>query len=100
MSDTANLSPGTPVPKTGKYKCEFCGEGGIADLMGKALVGSGLGLKTSRLQAVGRQGTVKFFEAGRTFPQCPTCGPATGWTLVEYNGPQFSDRNLRWYSAS
>ncbi len=83
MSGTANLSPGSVVPKTGKYKCEVCGEGGIAELMAKGLAGGGLGLDTSRLQGVGRQSTTKFFGAGKTFPQCPTCGPATGWTLVE-----------------
>jgi len=83
MSGTANLAPGSVVPKTGKYKCEFCGEGGLADFMAKGLAGSGLGLNTRQLQGVGRQSTTKSFEAGRTFPQCPTCGPATGWTLIE-----------------
>ena len=88
MSGTANLAPGSVVPKTGKYKCEFCGEGGIADFMAKSLGGSGLGLNTSQLQGVGRQGTVKLFEASKTFDQCPTCGPATGWTLVEETQPK------------
>jgi hypothetical protein len=49
--------------------------------MSKALTGSGV--NTSPLQRVGGQSTVKFFQEGRTFPQCPNCGAATGWTLVE-----------------
>ncbi|MCI0490938.1 MAG: hypothetical protein L0229_30470 [Blastocatellia bacterium] len=83
MSGTANLAPGSIVPKTGKYKCEFCGEGGMADFFAKALKGSDLGLNVGGLEGVGRQGTVRFFDAGKKFSQCPTCGPATGWTLIE-----------------
>ncbi|MBN1550986.1 hypothetical protein JW979_05940 [bacterium] len=85
MSGIANLAPGSVVPQTGNYKCEFCGEGGIADFLAKSLEESGIGLNTSQLQGAGRNSTIKFFEAGRTFPQCPTCGPATGWTLIEEN---------------
>lgn len=95
MSGMTNLAPGSVVPQTGKYKCEFCGDGGIADLMGQLLGGSGLGLNTSRFEAAGRQSMTKFFEAGRTFPQCPTCGPATGWTLVEGTQPGAEDSPAR-----
>ena len=31
---------------------------------------------------------------------CVNTGCIPTKTLVAYNGPQFSDRNLRWYSAS
>lgn len=65
----------------------------MADFFAKSLSGSGL--NTSQLQGVGHQSTVKFFEAGKTFPQCPTCGPATGWTLVEESQPKTRERAAR-----
>ncbi len=79
MSESANLSPGSVVPKTGKYRCQFCGQGGLADLLSQRIGEFG----GDRLAVVGRHSTVQRFEAGRTFPQCPTCGPATGWTLID-----------------
>jgi hypothetical protein len=33
------------------------------------------------------QSNLTYFEAGGTFPQCPTCGPNAGWTLVEETVP-------------
>ena len=81
MSEHINIAPGSTVPKSGKYKCEFCGKGGIADMMGQMLSGSGL--PTEQLKGIGQQQSVRFFEAGKKFTECPTCGPATGWTLVE-----------------
>lgn len=95
MSDTVNLSPGSTVPETGKYKCEFCGEGGMADFFGTALKGSSFGLNTSPLEGVGRQSTVSFFRAGQKFNPCSTCGPATGWTLIQDAGQDSEKAPLR-----
>lgn len=83
MSEYLNLQPGTTVPKTGKYKCEFCGAGGIADIMGDLLGQNGVGFDGSGLNAHGQTGTTGVFHAGEIFPQCPKCGDATGWSLVE-----------------
>lgn len=81
MSEYVNLAPGSTVPKSGRYKCEFCGEGGMADFFAKMLQGTGA--FTGQLEGLGKQQSVRFFEAGRKFTECPNCGPATGWTLVE-----------------
>lgn len=77
--DTVNLQPGSRVPKSGTYKCEFCGDGGLLDIAATSM----LGVDLSRLRGGGRQGTVKFFDAGKTFTECASCGPATGWSLIE-----------------
>lgn len=77
--DTVNLPPGSVVPKSGNYKCEFCGAGGLADFAAKSM----LGFDLSRLRGGGRQGAIKFFDAGKTFTECANCGPATGWSLIE-----------------
>ena len=79
MSGTVNLSPGSTVPKTGKYKCEFCDEGRVADFFGL----KGTGLDVGQSQGPVRQSNIRFFETGHNFTECPTCGPATGWTLIE-----------------
>ncbi len=81
MSDHVNLSPGTKVPKSGNYKCEFCGEGGLADMMGKYM--GKAGLDSMNLRGLAVQKSVRFFEHGKKFTECSNCGPATGWTLVE-----------------
>jgi len=77
--DTVNLPPGSVVPKSGSYKCEFCGEGGLADFAAKAM----LGLDRSRLGAGQSRGTIRFFDAGKTFTECANGGPATRWSFVE-----------------
>ncbi len=81
MSDHVNLSPGSIVPATGNYKCEFCGEGGFADFMSRDLLGTGL--NAAALQQFSNQSSQRYFVKGKVFPECPTCGPATGWSLIQ-----------------
>jgi len=81
MVDYANLPPGGVVPKSGLYRCVFCGHGGIADFLAKHLEGASL--ETRYLIGQSRQQTVKHLWQGDTFPECAVCGPATGWTLIE-----------------
>ena len=63
MGDYVNLAPGSTVPKSGKYKCEFCGKGGMADFFAKGLKDAGL--FTGQLETLGKQEGVRFFEAGK-----------------------------------
>lgn len=81
MNPYANLAPGTPAPVAGKYKCEFCGDGGIASFFANAdnpLINQDL------LAGFGKQqGTITFFDKGQIFTECPNCGKATGWSLIE-----------------
>ncbi len=76
-----NFSPGSTVPVSGKYRCIFCGEGGLADFMRQELQGSAW--NTPALQQFSNQSNQRYFEKGKTFPECPTCGPGTGWSLIE-----------------
>src|SRR5215467_8016025 len=79
MTNYANLAPGSIVPVSGEYRCFFCGEGGIADLTAKLLGDMG----TPQLQSKASQQTVRYFQAGKRFSECPNCGSGTGWTLLE-----------------
>ena len=45
---TKNLDPDSIVPLSGKYKCEFCGQGGIADMMAHLLSPTGLPMGSSQ----------------------------------------------------
>lgn len=81
MSNYTNLGPGETVPRSGKYKCECCGEGGIAEFLARDLKGTRI--NTSQLQGLAKQQNIRFFEAEKKFTECPTCGPATVWTLME-----------------
>ncbi len=86
--DIKNAQPETKVPVTGKYKCCYCGEGGMMDFMAKELGApgaSGLGpmFNTSKMQNIAGKNTIEYFEEGSTFSECPTCGPATGWDFLE-----------------
>lgn len=76
-----NLRPGTEVPKSGKYKCTFCGDGGLVDFFSQMTNGS-LPMAPN-VKAMARHQNVRYFEAGKRFTQCPTCGPATGWILID-----------------
>jgi hypothetical protein len=81
MNDYANLAPGSSVPASGKYRCFFCGEGGIADFTAKILGDQVAGAPQLRSKA--NQQTIRYFEMGQQFPECPNCGSGTGWTLLE-----------------
>ena len=82
----SGLPAGATVPKAGKYRCEFCGQGGMADLMNQSiaeLLGmTGDSLSTG-LSEHARKQTIKFFQKGARFTKCPNCGPATGWILED-----------------
>ncbi len=80
MSEYVNLPPGAKVPKSGEYKCFFCGEGGLAEFAAKD---STFGPLTGQLQGLRKQKSQRYFEKGRKFPECSNCGKGTGWSLVD-----------------
>jgi hypothetical protein len=111
-----NLSPGSRVPKSGGYICNFCMEGGMMDLAVKLIarelgmhvpadirsarrmiLESGLltGNRAYLKKPMEGQEVVKSFREGDMFPQCPNCGPRTGWTLLD-----FTDDLVRKYRRS
>ena len=81
MTEYSNLQHGSVVPRTGKWECVFCGQGGMAEMMAKTIAESGL--SPGKLSAHSKKGTVRFFKEGTTFSECPHCGMATGWSLLE-----------------
>ncbi len=77
-----NLAPGTRVPVTGKYKCEFCGSGGWADTIATSF------RKTQQItledmEKRAKKGATLSFKSGDEFPRCTNCEDMTLWTLVE-----------------
>jgi RecJ-like exonuclease len=88
MSMYGNLSPNTEVPVTGRYKCEGCGGGALAEVFsmigGQVPFAGALGA-TQRA----KQQTFRNFTKGERFTHCPNCmvpgssSSFTGWTLVE-----------------
>src|SRR5260370_11033308 len=87
MSSHANLSPHSAVPVSGTYRGMCCGEGGIADSISQILGNTGGLPGAANLRSKAFQHTSRYFEAGRLFPECPNCGPGTGWTLLEEGAP-------------
>jgi hypothetical protein len=85
MGNYANLAPGSTVPASGNYRCCFCGEGGIADFMAKAL--GDLPVGGTQLRSQANQRTVRYFQQGKRLPKCPNCAGGTGWTLLEHDAP-------------
>ena len=81
-----NLPPGSTVPKSGRYKCENCGPDGIREFGAKYALEL-MNVKVSPTELLTPEGrknkTFKFFESGKKFDKCPSCGPSTGWSLVE-----------------
>lgn len=87
MSEAINLEPGSIVAKTGNYKCEMCGPGGMIENISMKAAAKAAGVDSSQFRDLSLPGqgnaVKKFFTAGSTFPDCPNCGPAGGWTLIE-----------------
>jgi len=78
--DLTNLSPGTTAPRTGTYRCGFCG---AAEFFAKAV---GSLTKGGGMPELKQKGTTKFFRKGATLTKCAKCGPSTGWDLVGESG--------------
>ncbi len=87
MSKIVNLEPGSIVTKTGNYKCEMCGPGGMIEKISMKTAAEIAGFDSSQFQDLGlpgqRRAIKKFLMSGSTFPNCPNCGPAGGWTLID-----------------
>lgn len=83
MSTHINLSPGTPAPETGDYKCLMCAM--QATMRGDRSVGS---IASNVFGSGG--GTVMHFESGDELTKCPLCGDMTGWTLLNQETIAFS----------
>ena len=104
MSENVNMLPGSTVLKSGEYKCNVCMEGGMLDhLIGGMLKEIGAEVPDDvrearkiclnakalrdhlgplRKQLEGEE-TVRSFNKGERFTECPNCGAQTGWTLTE-----------------
>lgn len=84
MSEFTNMPAGTTVPVTGKYKCEFCGEGGFADTISQRFRQTQK-ISFAELEKLAKKegASTLTFERGTAFPKCANCGNGALWTLVE-----------------
>src|SRR5215207_9619408 len=68
--DYVNLSPGTPVPRSGNYECIICAKGGFQNSTASRLFGEAEANR--RLKA--QKPTSQFFNQDTILPPCPNCG--------------------------
>ncbi len=83
----ANRKPGSKVPRTGTYKCIYCGPDGMgASLLQRTM--KIMGLPYTPPPSARKKPPSTFFHEGDTFPSCPNCkadpsgSDPTGWSLV------------------
>lgn len=81
-----NLGTGSKVPRTGTYKCHYCGPEGMGAVLLKRTLKIA-GLPYSPPPSARAQPPYKFFKEGDTFPSCPNCknessgADPTGWSF-------------------
>lgn len=82
-----NWSPGETVPRTGTYKCIFCGPDGMEARALKEAV-KHMGIPYTPPPNASTTPPYEFFEEGGSFPSCPNCkdhlggSDPTGWDFV------------------
>lgn len=87
------LSPGQKVPKSGIYKCTFCGENSISQVMAMILTATKTKVpellkEKQKLSDLQGKETQKYFKKGKIFPECPNCtkakfGRVSAWCFEE-----------------
>lgn len=81
-----NLKPGSKVPRTGTYKCIYCGPTGMGASLLKSTLQS-MGLPYTAPLLATKKPPHTFFSEGDIFPSCPNCkadpsgSDPTGWTF-------------------
>ena len=92
---TGNFQQGERVPRTGTYKCIYCGPDGMGARLIKRTL-EGMGMPYTPPAFAQKKPPRKFFKEGDTFPSCPNCKGApsgvdpTGWDFV-------SDTEKKWW---
>lgn len=87
QAKTGNWSPGEKVPKTGTYKCLYCGPDGMGARVLKHAMKS-MGIPYSAPPFALKTPPQRFLKEGESFPSCPTCKndpsglDTTGWEFV------------------
>lgn len=75
-----NIPAGERVPETGNYGCTNCIVASALSGLFAAMSNSG---SASPETLEGR--TIRYFEKGSVFPECPNCGRLTGWCVTDTN---------------
>jgi len=73
-----NIPAGEKIPESGNYGCTNCIVASALTGLFAAISGSG---GASSKTTEGR--TVRYFEKGSVFPECPNCGHLTGWCVTD-----------------
>jgi len=89
LAEPGNIPAGRTVPKTGTYKCEYCGPKGAGAQVLKIAMQK-MGMPYVPPYPATRKKTHAYFEQGTVFPKCPNCTDekpenptdCTGWTFV------------------
>jgi len=82
-----NWSPGEKVPRTGTYKCIYCGPDGVQASLLKHMAKS-MGIPYTPPVSSRKDPPLTFLSQGDTFPSCPNCkgdpsgADPTGWDFV------------------
>jgi len=85
-----NFRPGTLVPKTGTYKCCYCGPDGMGAVAMKIAMQTmqSMGVPYNAPPSSLQKPPQRFLEKGKPFPSCPDCmndpsgSDPTGWDFV------------------
>lgn len=87
MAKESNWSAGEKVPRTGTYKCIYCGPDGMGASVLKHAMKS-MGIPYTPPASAQKKPPLKFFKEGDSFPSCPNCkndpsgADTTGWDFV------------------
>jgi hypothetical protein len=87
MAKDGNWKPGEKIPRTGTYKCIYCGPNGMGATMLKHIA-KDMGIPYTPSSTAQAKPPFRFFKEGDTFPSCPNCvndpsgANPTGWDFV------------------
>lgn len=87
MAKEGNWSPGEKVPRTGTYKCLYCGPDGMGASVLKHAIRS-MGIPYTPPASALKEPPQRFLKEGDAFPSCPNCKDdpsgldTTGWEFV------------------
>ena len=87
MAKEGNWSSGEKVPRTGTYKCLYCGPDGMGASVLKHAMKS-MGVPYALPSSAQKKPPQRFLKEGDSFPSCPNCkddpsgADTTGWDFV------------------
>jgi hypothetical protein len=99
MAKEGNWPAGERVPRTGTYKCIYCGPDGMGASIFKRAI-KNMGVPYTPPAYAQKKPPLKFFKEGDIFPSCPNCKDhpggidPTGWDFVSEKGEATKARKV------